>query len=64
LRMMERFAAPLERSIRANSLVRPGAQFEMLVSTFGGDAVALGSAIMPIEAMIAAEMGSNASPAG
>ena len=35
-----------------DSLVRPGAQFEMLVSTFGGDAVALGSAIMPIEAMI------------
>jgi len=32
------------------------------VSTFGGDAVALGSAIMPIEAMIATEMGSHASP--
>ena len=64
LRLMERLAEPLERSIRANSLARPGAQFQLQVSTFGGDAVALGSAIMPIEAMIAAEMGSNASPAG
>ncbi|BFU47203.1 ROK family protein [Krasilnikovia sp. MM14-A1004] len=55
LRLMERLAEPLERAIRAHSLARPGAQFELHPSTFGADAVALGSAIMPVEAMIAAD---------
>jgi predicted NBD/HSP70 family sugar kinase len=56
LRLMEHLAEPLERAIRAHSLVRPGAQFELHPSTFGGDAVALGAAIMPVEAMIAADI--------
>jgi predicted NBD/HSP70 family sugar kinase len=55
LRLMERLAGPLERAIRAHCLDRPGGQFELHPSTFGGDAVALGAAIMPVEAMIAAE---------
>ncbi|WP_211303651.1 ROK family transcriptional regulator [Pseudosporangium ferrugineum] len=54
LRLMERLAEPLERAIRAHSLPRPAAQFDLRPSTFGGDAVALGAAIMPVEAMIAA----------
>ncbi|MEV4639892.1 ROK family protein [Actinoplanes sp. NPDC049548] len=55
LRLMERLAEPLEQAIRKHSLLRPGAQFDLRPSTFGGDAVALGAAIMPVEAMIAAE---------
>ncbi|UQU65821.1 ROK family protein [Couchioplanes caeruleus] len=55
LRLMERLGERLEAAIRAHSLVRPGAQFDLRPSTFGGDAVALGAAIMPVEAMIAAD---------
>lgn len=55
LRLMEHLAEPLERAIRAHSLARPGAQFDLRPSTFGGDAVAMGAAIMPVEAMIAAD---------
>jgi predicted NBD/HSP70 family sugar kinase len=55
MRLMERLAVPLEQAIRANALVRPGNQFELLPTTFGGDAVAMGSAIMPVEAMIVAD---------
>ena len=55
LRLMEHLAEPLERAIRAHSLARPGAQFDLRPSTFGGDAVAMGAAIMPVEALIAAD---------
>jgi predicted NBD/HSP70 family sugar kinase len=55
LRLMERHAEALERAIRAHCLDRPGTQFTLHPSTFGGDAVALGSAIMPVEAMIATD---------
>jgi predicted NBD/HSP70 family sugar kinase len=56
LRLMERLAGPLESAIRAHCLDRPGGQFQLHPSTFGGDAVAIGAAIMPIEAMIAADL--------
>jgi predicted NBD/HSP70 family sugar kinase len=55
LRLMEHLGERLERAIRAHSLARPGTQFDVRPSTFGGDAVALGAAIMPVEAMIAAD---------
>ena len=53
LRLMEFLAARIEESARANSLARPGAQFEFFPATFGGDTVALGAAIMPLESVIA-----------
>ncbi|MET7396775.1 ROK family protein [Dactylosporangium sp. NPDC005572] len=53
LRLMESLAPHLEASIRAHSLARPGAQFRLLDAAFGGDAVATGSALLPLEAMIA-----------
>jgi predicted NBD/HSP70 family sugar kinase len=55
LRLMEHLAGPIEQAIRAQSLHRPSTQFDVRPSTFGGDAVAMGSAIMPIEAMIATD---------
>ncbi|SDC88527.1 Sugar kinase of the NBD/HSP70 family, may contain an N-terminal HTH domain [Sanguibacter gelidistatuariae] len=53
LRLMETCALQIETAIRANALTRLGAQFELFTSTFGGDTVALGSALMPVEALIA-----------
>jgi predicted NBD/HSP70 family sugar kinase len=53
-RLMENLTARIESSIRANSLARPGAQFQLHASSFGGDTVALGAALMPIEALIEA----------
>ncbi|MEV4703892.1 ROK family protein [Actinoplanes sp. NPDC049316] len=55
LRLMEHLGERLEQAIRMHSLARPGAQFDLRPSTFGGDAVALGAAIMPVEAMIATD---------
>jgi predicted NBD/HSP70 family sugar kinase len=55
MRLMERLAPELERAIRAHCLDRPGAQFDLHPPTFGGDGVAMGAALMPVEAMIAAE---------
>jgi predicted NBD/HSP70 family sugar kinase len=51
-RLMESLSTRIDQAIRANSLTRPGAQFELHTSSFGGDTVALGSALMPIEALI------------
>ncbi|MEA9987121.1 ROK family protein [Subtercola sp. RTI3] len=53
-RLMESLAPRIERTIRSNALARPGGQFELHASSFGGDTVALGAALMPIEALIAA----------
>lgn len=52
LRLMESLAARIEEAIRANALERPGSQFTLVPATFGGDTVALGAAIMPLEALI------------
>lgn len=52
LRLMEVLAPRIEASVRANSLDRPGSQFELFPATFGGDTVALGAAIMPLETVI------------
>ncbi len=52
LRLMERCADRIREAIARNSLRRPGSQFELAVASFGGDTVALGSALMPIEALL------------
>jgi predicted NBD/HSP70 family sugar kinase len=53
MRLMEQLAGRIEDAARANALERLGAQFDMRRATFGGDTVALGAAIMPLEALIA-----------
>lgn len=52
LRLMERMAGRLADAVRANALERPGGQVELVPATFGGDGVALGAAIMPLESLV------------
>ena len=52
LRLMETLAARIETATRAESLDRPGSQFEMVPCRFGGDTVALGAAMMPLGALL------------
>ncbi|MCL2465230.1 MAG: ROK family protein, partial [Micrococcales bacterium] len=52
IRLMEAVADRIEIAIRDNCLARPGSQFELLPSTFGGDTVAIGAAILPLERLI------------
>ncbi|HTL40644.1 MAG TPA: ROK family transcriptional regulator [Pseudolysinimonas sp.] len=59
LRLMESLAARIEDSARAESLDRPGAQFELVACRFGGDTVAIGAAMMPFEALLDAPRGSR-----
>ncbi|MEO3867347.1 ROK family transcriptional regulator [Nonomuraea sp. B12E4] len=55
LRLMESLGERIAEATRRHSLSRPGGQFELLVAKFGGDAVATGSALLPLEALIAAD---------
>lgn len=59
LRLMESIADRIEAATRAEALVRPGAQFELLSCHFGGDTVALGAAMMPLEALLNEPRGSR-----
>jgi len=52
LRLMERHALAIRDAVLANCLDRFGEQVEVRAATFGGDTVALGSALMPVEALI------------
>ena len=52
MRLIERHVERIHEAIRQNSLTRLAEQFELVPATFGGDTVALGSALMPIEALI------------
>ena len=61
LRLMESLASRVEEATRAEALVRPGGQFSLHACSFGGDTVALGAAIMPLEALLAAPRKSSAS---
>lgn len=45
-------SARIAEATRANALVRAGEQLEFATSTFGGDAVAVGAAIMPLEMLV------------
>lgn len=53
LRLMETIADRVETAARAEALARPGSQFSLHACRFGGDTVALGAAMMPLEALIA-----------
>ena len=59
LRLMEGLRERIEAATRAEALVRPGSQFELAACRFGGDTVALGAAMMPLEALIAEPRGSR-----
>ena len=52
LRLMETLASRIETSIREESLDRPGSQFTLSASRFGGDTVALGAAMLPLNAVV------------
>ena len=54
MRLMERLADRIEIATRAAALRRPAEQFSLLPCTFGGDTVAIGAAVMPLESLIAA----------
>ena len=49
---VERIGAQIVDAVRRNSLDRLATQFELVPASFGGDTVALGSALMPVEALI------------
>lgn len=63
MRLMEQHADRIQDSAQSAALSRPGGQFELRACTFGGDTVALGAAIMPLESLVSsplAEMQSRA----
>lgn len=59
LQLMESVASRIEDSTRAESLNRPGSQFELVPCRFGGDTVALGAAVMPLRALLSEPRGSR-----
>jgi predicted NBD/HSP70 family sugar kinase len=52
MRLMERHSEAIIDAVRRNSLQRFASQFDLVIATFGGDTVAIGSALMPIEACL------------
>jgi len=52
IRLMGAVADRVEAAVRNSAPERPGSQFELLPSTFGGDTVAIGAAILPLERLI------------
>ncbi|MDZ4046203.1 MAG: ROK family transcriptional regulator [Rhodoglobus sp.] len=58
LRLMESIAERVEAAMREVALARPGSQFDLVACRFGGDTVALGAAIMPLDALLGAPRGS------
>ncbi len=52
MRLMERHGPAITDAVRRNCLERLGTQFSLVPASFGGDTVALGSAILPIEMLI------------
>jgi predicted NBD/HSP70 family sugar kinase len=52
LRLMEHLGPRIIEHTRANALRRAGEQVDVVASTFGGDTVALGAAIMPLESIV------------
>jgi predicted NBD/HSP70 family sugar kinase len=56
MRLMEQLAERIEVAARSAALQQPGSQFTLLPCTFGGDSVALGAAIMPLELLVSAPL--------
>ncbi|MET4639183.1 ROK family transcriptional regulator [Mycetocola sp. 2940] len=52
LRLMETLAPRIDAAIRREALERPGSQFTLSASRFGGDTVALGAAMLPLNAIV------------
>ncbi|GAA0999634.1 ROK family transcriptional regulator [Subtercola frigoramans] len=52
LRLMETLAERISAATRAEALDRPGSQFELVACHFGGDTVALGAAMMPLDSLL------------
>ena len=52
LRLVESLGTRIEAEIRARSLARPGSQFDLRPASFGGDTVAIGAAVLPLERLI------------
>ena len=63
MRLMERLAGRIETAARAAALRRPAEQFTLLPCTFGGDTVAIGAAVMPLESLITAPLAAEQSRA-
>jgi len=63
MRLMERLAPRIDAATRAAALREPGSQFTLLPCTFGGDTVALGAAIMPLELLVSAPLAEEQSRA-
>lgn len=59
LRLMESIADRVEAATRSEALERPAGQFELFACRFGGDTVALGAAIMPLEVLLAEPRGTR-----
>lgn len=55
LRLMESLGERVTEAIKRHSLARPGGQFTLRVAKFGGASVATGSALLPLEALIATD---------
>jgi predicted NBD/HSP70 family sugar kinase len=54
LRLMEHLGPRIAEATRANALALFGARIDLVASAFGGDTVALGAAIMPLESLVRA----------
>lgn len=54
LRLMEHLGPQIAEATRANALAQFGARIDLVASAFGGDTVALGAAIMPLESLVRA----------
>lgn len=52
LRIMDTLAPRIEAAIRQEALERPGSQFTLSASRFGGDTVALGAAMLPLSQIV------------
>jgi predicted NBD/HSP70 family sugar kinase len=52
LRLMEAAAPRIYAAVQRHSLARPAGQFDLAAAALGGDSVAIGSALLPIEALI------------
>jgi len=59
LRLMESLAPRIEEATRREALVRPGGQFTLAACRFGGDTVALGAAMMPLESLLGMPRGAR-----
>ncbi|MEU4834906.1 ROK family transcriptional regulator [Streptosporangium sp. NPDC023615] len=64
LRLMESLGDRIRAAIARHSLARPAGQFTLHGAAFGGDGVATGAALLPLEALIAADPAGHGRTAG